>query len=70
MLTGLGKVKSNLDSGVFQAVQEAGITALKLDDHVTDDLRQIYQARRDVLVPGLRKLGLEVESLRPHFMSG
>ena len=61
VLTGLGKVKSNLDSGVFQAVQEAGITALKLDDHVTDDLRQIYQARRDVLVPGLRKLGLEVE---------
>lgn len=61
VLAGLGKVKSNLDSGVFQAVQEAGIAALKMDDHVTDELRQIYQARRDVLVPGLKKLGLEVQ---------
>ena len=62
VLAGLGKVKSNLDSGVFQAIQEAGITALELDDSVTDDLRKIYQERRDVLVPGLQKLGLEVDT--------
>ena len=61
VLAGLGKVKSNLDSGVFQAVQEAGIAALELDDAVTDGLRKIYQERRDVLVPGLQKLGLEVD---------
>ncbi len=61
VLAGLGKVKSNLDSGCFQAIQEAGITALSLDDHVTDSLRKIYQERRDVLVPGLKKLGLEVD---------
>ena len=61
VLAGLGKVKSNLDSGVFQAIQEAGITALQLDDSVTDGLRRIYQERRDVLVPGLRAIGLEVE---------
>lgn len=61
VLAGLGKVKSNLDSGAFQAIQEAGITALNLDDTVTDSLRQIYQERRDVLVPGLKKLGLEVD---------
>ncbi len=36
VLAGLGKVKSNLDSGCFQAIQEAGITALSLDDSVTD----------------------------------
>jgi LL-diaminopimelate aminotransferase len=60
VLAGLGKVKSNFDSGVFQAVQEAGITALELDDHVTDGLRRIYQERRDLLIPGLKKLGLEV----------
>ena len=35
-LAGLGKVKSYLDSGVFEAVQVAGITALGLDDSVTD----------------------------------
>jgi LL-diaminopimelate aminotransferase len=56
----LGKVKSNLDSGVFQAVQEAGITALE-SDHLTEGLRKTYQERRDVLVPGLQKLGLEVD---------
>ncbi|MGH7208428.1 MAG: LL-diaminopimelate aminotransferase [Nitrospiraceae bacterium] len=61
VLTALGKVKSNLDSGVFQAVQEAGIAALELDDAVTDALRRIYQERRDVLVPGLKKLGLAVD---------
>ncbi|PJA77708.1 MAG: LL-diaminopimelate aminotransferase, partial [Nitrospirae bacterium CG_4_9_14_3_um_filter_51_5] len=62
VLAGLGKVKSNLDSGVFQAIQEAGITALQLDDSFTEGLRKIYQERRDVLVPGLKKLGLEVDT--------
>jgi LL-diaminopimelate aminotransferase len=61
VLAGLGKVKSNLDSGVFQAIQEAGITALHLDDSVTDGIRKVYQERRDVLVPGLKRLGLEVD---------
>ncbi len=61
VLNGLLKIKSNLDSGCFQAIQEAGITALSLDDHVTDSLRKIYQERRDVLVPGLKNLGLAVE---------
>jgi LL-diaminopimelate aminotransferase len=61
VLAGLGKVKSQLDSGVFEAVQAAGITALGLDDAVTDGLRKIYQERRDTLVPGLKKLGLEVD---------
>ncbi|ULA59710.1 MAG: LL-diaminopimelate aminotransferase [Nitrospira sp.] len=61
VLAGLGRVKSQLDSGVFEAVQAAGITALGLDDSVTDELRTIYQERRDTLVPGLKKLGLEVD---------
>jgi LL-diaminopimelate aminotransferase len=61
VLAGLGKVKSNLDSGVFQAIQEAGITALALEDSVTDGLRKVYQERRDVLVPGLKGLGLDVD---------
>ncbi|HZS12184.1 MAG TPA: LL-diaminopimelate aminotransferase [Nitrospirales bacterium] len=61
VLNGLLKIKSNLDSGVFQAVQEAGIAAIQLDDSVIDGLRRIYQERRDVLVPGLQKLGLIVD---------
>ncbi len=61
VLAGLGKVKSNLDSGCFEAVQEAGITALSLDDSMTDGLRKTYQDRRDTLIPGLKNLGLAVD---------
>ena len=62
IVAGLGKVKSNLDSGVFEAVQAAGITALGLNDAVTDAIRQTYQARRDTLIPGLKTLGLDVDA--------
>lgn len=61
VLAALCKVKSNLDSGVFQAVQEAGREALTLEDGVTEKIRKVYQERRDTLVPGLKRLGLDVE---------
>jgi LL-diaminopimelate aminotransferase len=61
ILAGLGKIKTNIDSGTFQAVQEAGIGALKNNLHVSDDLRKIYQERRDILCPGLKKIGLDFE---------
>ena len=61
-IAGLGQVKTNIDSGVFQAIQEAGITALELDESVTNNLRGIYQERRDVLVTGLKNLGLSLET--------
>src|SRR5205807_8230658 len=59
VLAALGKVKSNLDSGVFQAVQEAGITALQSGEALVDGIRSIYQERRDVLLTGLKRIGLE-----------
>jgi len=43
-------------------VQAAGITALGLDDSVTDGIRKIYQERRDTIIPGLKQLGLEVDA--------
>lgn len=67
ILAGLLKVKSQLDSGIFQAVQEAGITALRSDDQLTEGLRKVYQERRDVLVPGLKQLGLDVDMPRAAF---
>jgi hypothetical protein len=39
---GLAQAKSNLDSGIFQAVQEAGIEALKLGDSIVEPSRKIY----------------------------
>lgn len=62
VIAGLSQIKSNLDSGQFQAIQEAGITALESDDRLTAGLRAIYQERRDVLVAGLRNLGLQFET--------
>lgn len=59
LVAGLGKVKTNVDSGVFQAVQGAGIAALRSGEEVTDAIRRTYQERRDVLIPGLRALGLD-----------
>jgi LL-diaminopimelate aminotransferase len=61
VLSALGKVKSNIDSGAFQAVQEAGMAAMSLDDSVVEGLRKIYQERRDVLVGGLSRIGLSVD---------
>lgn len=62
VIAGLSQIKSNMDSGQFQAVQEAGITALESDDRLTAGLRAIYQERRDVLAAGLRNLGLEFDT--------
>jgi LL-diaminopimelate aminotransferase len=60
VLAGLGKIKSNLDSGVFQAVQEASITALNTDEVILSGIRKIYQDRRDILYEGLKALGIEI----------
>lgn len=63
----LRKVKSNLDSGAFQAVQDAGITALSMAEEISAHNSKIYQRRRDVLIRGLRKIGLSVEAPRATF---
>lgn len=60
VIAGLGKIKTNLDSGVFQAIQEAAITALNTGDDVLRPIRDIYQERRDALYEGLKRMGLHV----------
>ena len=60
VIAGLGKIKTNLDSGVFQAVQEAGIAALESDDAPLSLIRRTYRERRDALYSGLKGLGIEV----------
>ena len=67
LVGGLAQAKSNLDSGIFQAVQEAGIEALKLGDQIVEPSRRVYQERRDILVDGLRAAGLECEKPRATF---
>lgn len=60
VIAGLGKIKTNLDSGVFQAIQEAAITALNTGDDVLRPIRDTYQERRDTLYEGLKRIGLQV----------
>lgn len=67
VISALGQVKSNIDSGAFQAVQIAGITALEGDQACVDDMRQTYAERRDILVAGLLSAGFSVEKPRATF---
>lgn len=59
IIFGLTKIKSNIDSGVFQAVQEAGIVALTKGINVAKNIYKVFERRRDTFVEGLEKLGLE-----------
>ncbi|MCD6214102.1 MAG: LL-diaminopimelate aminotransferase [Candidatus Desulfofervidus sp.] len=60
VIAGLGKVKSNIDSGVFQAIQEAGIAALNSNEKIIEKNRQIFKKRRDIMANGLKELGFEL----------
>ncbi len=63
----LGKIKTNIDSGVFQAIQEAAIEALDSSQDCVDELRNIYRKRRDVLISGLKEIGLDVNAPKATF---
>ena len=67
VIEGLGTIKSNVDSGVFQAVQMAGIEALRGDQACVEEMIEVYTRRRDLMVSGLREAGLEVEPSRATF---
>jgi LL-diaminopimelate aminotransferase len=66
-IEGLGAIKSNIDSGVFQVVQLAGIEALRGDQSCVREMVQVYTKRRDLMVKGLRDAGYEVESPKATF---
>ena len=61
MIEALMVVKSNLDSGIPNAVQYMGIEAMNITDEEIDQRNAVYQSRRDRVVQTLNKIGLEVE---------
>ncbi|MDK2816144.1 MAG: LL-diaminopimelate aminotransferase [Moorella sp. (in: firmicutes)] len=67
VIEALGRLKSNIDSGVFQAVQYAGIAALTGTQEGLDEVRRIYQERRDIIVDGLNSLGWQLEKPKATF---
>jgi LL-diaminopimelate aminotransferase len=67
VIAGLGQIKTNLDSGVFQAIQEASIVALQTDERLLSEIRGTYQERRDALYEGLNALGMQVTKPKATF---
>lgn len=67
VIAALGKIKSNIDSGAFNAIQMAGIAALDSDQSCVKENCRIYQERRDVLVSGLKELGYDVQAPKATF---
>ena len=67
IIAALGKVKTNVDSGVFQAVQRAGIAALDGDQSCVGEHNAVMQRRRDVMVEGLRELGWDAQPMKATF---
>jgi LL-diaminopimelate aminotransferase len=57
------RLKSNVDSGNFDAVQLAGVAALSPDaDAEVASMNQLYARRRDLVVDALRRIGVEVQA--------
>jgi len=67
VIAGLGKIKTNIDSGLFQAIQVAGIVALEGDQSCVEAMRKIYTERRNVFVQGLRAAGLDLSAPKATF---
>ena len=64
VIEALARVKSNIDSGVFSAVQVAGVEALSGSQDSVAKMQEVYQERRDLVVEGLRDLGWDIEKPR------
>ncbi|MDR1871674.1 MAG: LL-diaminopimelate aminotransferase [Deltaproteobacteria bacterium] len=60
LVKGLGLIKSNVDSGVFQAVQLAAMAALEGPPDSVQAMGKLYRERREVLAQGLAAAGIEV----------
>jgi len=60
MIASLKRMKTNLDYGLFTAIQKAAIAGLKMKDGYFDKMRTTYQKRRDLFIKGLEELGWQV----------
>lgn len=60
LIAGLAKVKANVDSGIFGAIQCAGIEALTNSSGEYEKFRETYRKRRNVFVEGMNRIGWNV----------
>lgn len=61
IIQGLRTLKTNLDYGIFAALQTAAQTALELPDEYVTQVQLRYRARRDFMIQGLTKLGWNIK---------
>ncbi len=67
VIAALKQAKSNVDSGQFEAIQEAAVAALSSDQSCIREMQEIYAERRDTLVKGLRSIGFDAPSPKATF---
>ena len=67
LISALAKVKSNIDSGIFSAIQVAGIAALKTVPLHLIEMCKLYAERRNCLLEGLKALKLEARKPKATF---
>ncbi|MCM8762390.1 MAG: LL-diaminopimelate aminotransferase [Candidatus Omnitrophica bacterium] len=60
VIAALAKIKENIDSGTFEAIQFAGIEALTGSQESVKELRAIYKNRMNILINGLKEAGFEI----------
>jgi LL-diaminopimelate aminotransferase len=66
-IDGLSGIKSNVDSGVFQAIQFAAITALRGEQSCVQKMIDVYTERRDLMVSEMKKAGFELDTPKASF---
>ncbi|WP_198925356.1 aminotransferase class I/II-fold pyridoxal phosphate-dependent enzyme [Dictyobacter vulcani] len=64
LVDAVGRLKSNIDSGIFRPIQYAAIEALRLPPSWLAERNALYQRRRDILFSGLNALGMRAEKTR------
>lgn len=67
LVSALAKVKSNVDSGIFSALQLAGVAAMEGPQEHVDAMCRMYGERRDILAEGLCSLGWDVAKPKATF---
>jgi LL-diaminopimelate aminotransferase len=61
LVDAVGRLKSNIDSGMFRPIQYAAIEALHLEDTWIVERNAIYRHRRDILVEGCNAIGMQAQ---------
>lgn len=67
LIEAMMRIKENVDSGPFKAIQEAGVYALKYENKFPERLRKIYLRRKSLLLPALLEYGFEIKKPKATF---